>query len=102
MKPETLNDRLTDALLSCGIEPTPVLLRHLRQVVSADRITAAQFKVLRLALGGMNDKEIGFTLGVHPRTVDAHWKALRERLGIASRFQLGASIAMNLTCGNTQ
>lgn len=88
--PEGLIQDLDDALLAHDIDLTPELLRDILWAVGINRITPQQFAVLRAALGGANDKEIAAQLDIAEVTLELHWKQIRQRLGIASRFQLGA------------
>lgn len=98
MKPdhETLEDRLEDALLACGVTPTKKLCSLLLWAIGANTITPQQFAVLRLAIGGLADKQIADELGIHSRTLELHWHELRQRLGINSRCQIGAAVVISL------
>lgn len=91
---------LKDALLRNGATPSPEMLADILDAVGANYITPQQFAVLRCAIAGESDKQIAGTLDLHLNTVQLHWREIRERLGIASRLQLGAHVVA--TCVNTQ
>lgn len=58
---------------------------------SADRLaelTAQQRQIVRLAAGGLSNREIGERLFLSPRTVGSHLYNVYPKLGISSRHQL--------------
>lgn len=59
--------------------------RSLLKPVSPDRgdeLTERQIEILSLLAGGLGSKEIGFQLGISPKTVDVHRARIMERLGL--------------------
>ena len=52
-------------------------------------LSKRQEEVLRAACEGMGDKAIAAELGVSPRTLESHWRAIHQKLGTANRCQAG-------------
>jgi DNA-binding NarL/FixJ family response regulator len=50
-------------------------------------------RVAELAARGLTNKEVAGTLVISPKTVEAHLARVYEKLGIASRAELGARLA---------
>lgn len=50
-------------------------------------LTPRETHILKLAAKGMSNKEIGFELGVSPRTVQSHLSSVFDKLGVSSRTQ---------------
>jgi DNA-binding NarL/FixJ family response regulator len=57
---------------------------------SATPVTSRELEVLRLVVEGMSNDQVGMTLGITTRTVEAHLTRLYERSGTRSRTQLAA------------
>ncbi len=53
-------------------------------------LTPRQCQVVALVLAGRSNKEIAADLEVQPATVRDHLRAIYERLGVTSRFELMA------------
>jgi DNA-binding NarL/FixJ family response regulator len=58
----------------------------------ADRLTARELSVARLALGGQSNADIGETLGITQSTVKHHMGRILAKCGVRSRTQLLALI----------
>lgn len=56
-------------------------------------LTAREREVARLVAGGLSNREIGKTLVISERTVDAHVQHILNKLGFNSRAQIAAWIA---------
>jgi len=97
----TLRAAIGDLLVANRCKPTPELLDAILAVCGANTLTERHGDVLRLALAGRNDKEISDELSIHENTLQLHWREIRARVGIVSRFQLGSVIAF-ATCGSPQ
>ncbi len=52
------------------------------------RLAARELAVLRLLADGMTDKQIGASLYVSPRTVQAYLARIRDKTGLRRRAQL--------------
>lgn len=50
---------------------------------ASDQLTPRQLEILKLLAQGLSSKEIGFQLGLSPKTVDVHRAAIMKRLDIA-------------------
>ncbi|MDO8280836.1 MAG: response regulator transcription factor [Burkholderiaceae bacterium] len=50
---------------------------------ASDQLTPRQLEILKLLAQGLSSKEIGFQLGLSPKTVDVHRAAIMKRLEIA-------------------
>lgn len=50
-------------------------------------LTEREVEVLRLVVAGKTNQEIGFTLGISPRTVEKHVDSLYTKLGVSSRVE---------------
>lgn len=53
-----------------------------------ERLTQRQIEILNLLARGHGSKEIGFQLGLSPKTVDVHRAAIMERLGLSDLANL--------------
>jgi DNA-binding NarL/FixJ family response regulator len=49
---------------------------------AADGLTDRQVKILSMIAGGLSSKEIGYELGLSPKTVDVHRARIMERLHV--------------------
>ena len=52
-------------------------------------LSKRQQEILRAACDGVADKVIAADLGVSPRTLEGHWRAIHQKLGTANRCQAG-------------
>lgn len=64
-----------------SVQPLPELSRR-------------QQEILREACVGTPDKLIADKLGVSPRTLEGHWRAIHRKLGSANRCQAGFLFAI--------
>ncbi|MFI5261538.1 MAG: response regulator transcription factor [Candidatus Limnocylindrales bacterium] len=55
-----------------------------------DRLTGRELEIVRLAMAGRSNDEIGRALGIATKTVEAHLGRLYGRFGVASRTELAA------------
>ncbi len=60
---------------------------------SGDELTESELRVAGLAAAGRTNREIGATLFMSPKTVDANLGRVYRKLGIRSRAELGAWMA---------
>jgi DNA-binding CsgD family transcriptional regulator len=61
---------------------------------SADELTATEQRVAELAAGGMTNREVAKAAFISPKTVEANLARVYRKLGIRSRAELGARIAL--------
>jgi DNA-binding NarL/FixJ family response regulator len=54
-------------------------------------LTDREVEVLRLVVAGKTNQEIGFALGISPRTVEKHVDSLYTKLGVSSRVEAAVS-----------
>ena len=54
-------------------------------------LTEREFEVLRLVVAGKTNQEIGFALGISPRTVEKHVDSLYTKMGVNSRVEAAVS-----------
>ena len=52
-------------------------------------LSKRQEEILKAACIGMTDKIIADKLGVSPRTLESHWRAIHRKLGTLNRCQAG-------------
>ena len=52
-------------------------------------LSKRQEEILQAAALGMPDKVIADQLGVSPRTLEGHWRAIHRKLGSVNRCQAG-------------
>jgi len=52
-------------------------------------LSKRQQEILRAACEGSPDKVIAAELGVSPRTLEGHWRAIHQKLGTSNRCQAG-------------
>ena len=52
-------------------------------------LSKRQEEILQAACDGMPDKLIANQLGVSPRTLEGHWRAIHRKLGSVNRCQAG-------------
>ena len=64
-----------------------------RAAAPSGGLTEMESRVAGLAARGLTNKEVAANLGVSPKTVEAHLARAYEKLGIASRAELGARLA---------
>lgn len=64
-----------------------------RGATQAGSLTEMERRVAELAARGLTNKEVAATLVISPKTVEAHLARAYEKLGIASRAELGARLA---------
>lgn len=55
--------------------------------LNADGLTAREVEILQWLAGGRSQERIGRSLDISPRTVEAHIKSIRSKLGAASTAQ---------------
>jgi ATP/maltotriose-dependent transcriptional regulator MalT len=65
----------------------------LRRGAAEGELTDMEQRVAELAARGLTNKEVAATLVISPKTVEAHLARAYEKLGIASRAELGAKLA---------
>ena len=63
---------------------------------AADELTEGERRVAELAARGMTNREVASALFLSPKTVEAHLARAYQKLGIASRAELGAVIARGI------
>ncbi|HJW89961.1 MAG: hypothetical protein A2Z16_04725 [Chloroflexi bacterium RBG_16_54_18] len=54
---------------------------------TATKLTEREIEVLRLVVAGKTNQEIGFSLGISPRTVEKHIDSVYSKLGVSSRVE---------------
>jgi DNA-binding NarL/FixJ family response regulator len=54
-------------------------------------LTEREVEVLRLVVAGKTNQEIGFALGISPRTVEKHVDSLYAKMGVNSRVEAAVS-----------
>ncbi|MEN5229717.1 helix-turn-helix domain-containing protein [Brevundimonas naejangsanensis] len=59
-----------------------------------DRLSHRQDECLRLAADGLTSAEIGAQLGLSPRTIDEHLLGACKALGVRTRIQAVALLAL--------
>ncbi len=52
-------------------------------------LSKRQEEILKAACVGLSDKQIADQLGVSPRTLEGHWRAIHRKLGSVNRCQAG-------------
>jgi len=52
-------------------------------------LSKRQKEILLAACEGLSDKQIAGRLGVSPRTLEGHWRAIHHNLGSVNRCQAG-------------
>jgi len=52
-------------------------------------LSKRQMEILQAACDGKPDKIIAAELGISPRTLEGHWRAIHQKLGTANRCQAG-------------
>jgi DNA-binding NarL/FixJ family response regulator len=52
-------------------------------------LSKRQEEILQAACVGLPDKVIAGQLGVSPRTLEGHWRAIHQKLGTTNRCQAG-------------
>ena len=57
-------------------------------------LSKRQQEILRAACDGLSDKMIAAGLGISPRTLEGHWRAIHQKLGTANRCQAGFHFAV--------
>ena len=65
----------------------------LRRGAAEGELTEMERRVAELAARGLTNKEVAGALVISPKTVEAHLARAYEKLGIASRAELGARLA---------
>lgn len=69
----------------------------MQALVDPTGITSRQRQVIELIAQGLSNEEVGFQLGISPRTAKAHSDALRQKLGVTRRRQI--PVAFRLLTG---
>jgi len=62
-------------------------------------LSKRQQEILQAACAGLPDKLIADQLGISPRTLEGHWRAIHYKLGSVNRCQAGLT---SLPCGKTR
>jgi DNA-binding NarL/FixJ family response regulator len=57
--------------------------------LSRPSLSKRQEEILQAACDGAPDKTIAEKLGVSPRTLEGHWRAIHRKLGTLNRCQAG-------------
>lgn len=52
-------------------------------------ITARQIEVMQMTAGGLSNMEVAFNMKISVKTVEKHKRALRDKLGLLSSFEIG-------------
>ena len=52
-------------------------------------LSKRQEEILQATCEGLPDKQIAGQLGVSPRTLEGHWRAIHRKLGSVNRCQAG-------------
>ena len=52
-------------------------------------LSKRQEEILQATCEGLPDKQIAGRLGVSPRTLEGHWRAIHRKLGSVNRCQAG-------------
>ena len=63
-------------------------MNTLTSAVSSN-LSKRQQEILQAACVGTPDKVIADKLGVSPRTLEGHWRAIHQKLGTSNRCQAG-------------
>jgi DNA-binding NarL/FixJ family response regulator len=74
-----------ETMLSTGNYFNATIARMLMERVdsgAADQLTGRQIEILSMLASGMSSKEIGYELGLSPKTVDVHRARIMERLQV--------------------
>ena len=75
----------TGSYISAGIAR---LLMEPSEPAVQELLTPRQIEVLTLLARGNSSKEIGYALGLSPKTVDVHRSRIMERLGVRDAASL--------------
>ena len=75
--------------------PAPLALRKVEKDTEASPLTPREGEVARLVAQGLSNREIGKTLVISERTVDAHVQHILNKLGFNSRAQIAAWVAVS-------
>ena len=62
--------------------------------LTAPTLSRRQEEILHAACVGIPDKVIAEKLGVSPRTLEGHWRAIHRKLGTLNRCQAGFMFAL--------
>jgi len=71
----------------------PAESASLPAVLTAAMLSRRQREILLAACEGVPDKVIADKLGVSPRTLEGHWRAIHRKLGSLNRCQAGFMFA---------
>ena len=58
-------------------------------IANLTTLSKRQEEILQAACEGLPDKQIAGQLGVSPRTLEGHWRAIHRKLGSVNRCQAG-------------
>jgi DNA-binding CsgD family transcriptional regulator len=72
---------------------------HRHEPGARDRLTPQELQIALMAAEGLSNREIGQRLYLSPRTVGFHLYRIFPKLGIASRGELSAALAIRATSG---
>ncbi len=70
-----------------GPAPAPEAVESVPGQDGAEKLTAKELQVLRLAASGRSNKEIAQALDLSPRTVQTHLASVFSKMGVASRTE---------------
>lgn len=92
MKAATVDmEHAVRAVMTTGSYFSPTVARLLMQAPKAtaeEELTTRQVEILTRIAQGLSAKEIGFELGISPKTVDVHRARLMQRLGLKDTASL--------------
>ncbi len=90
-----LADRARRELVTAGSRPRRDAIR------GRDALTPSELRVAQLAAGGRTNRQIAQALFVTQRTVENHLTSTYGKLGISSRLELAAALALPAGPGYT-
>jgi len=76
------------------IEPTDLIDAIRTLAAGKETLTPMEAQILRMIVGGMANKEIGFALGITENTVKTHNQNLFGKVGVSDRTSAAAATAI--------